>query len=229
MNILRNVKKSVIRRLRPPTMVQSRSTRPSSDNWGFDRGCPIDRHYIDRFYASHTGDMGGAMLEIQSLVYTGRHGQRATSRDVLDIDPGNENATVVADLSAADSVDSDRFDCFILSQTLHLIFEIRAAIFHAHRILKPGGVLLATAPALSRVDSGLFTSDYWRLTPASCERLFAERFGADNVTVSSFGNALSCSAFINGMAAEEFSASELDPVDSYFPMIMTIRARKAQA
>lgn len=229
MNVLRNLKRSIIRRLRPPTMVQSRSTRPSSDTWGFDRGRPIDRHYIDRFYATHSGDMSGAMLEIQSLVYTGRHGHRATSRDVLDIDPDNEIATVVADLSAADSIESDRFDCFLLPQTLHLIYEMRDAIFHAHRILKPGGMLLATVPALSRVDSGLFTSDYWRLTPASCERLFGERFGPDNVIVSSFGNALSCSAFINGMAVEEFSASELDPVDSYFPLIMTIRARKAHA
>jgi SAM-dependent methyltransferase len=226
MTLFRTIKRSVMRRLKPATMVQARSTRPVSENWGFDRGRPIDRYYIDRFFASFAGDMKGDLLEIQEALYSGQHGRDLRSRQVLDIDPDNELATVIADLTQADSIASDQFDCFVLPQTLQFIFDLRAALFHAHRILKPGGVLLATVPAVSRIDPGLYSSDYWRFTPASCERLLQEQFGTSDVMVVSFGNALSCAAFIQGMSVEDFTSSELDPVDSQFPLILGIRARK---
>jgi SAM-dependent methyltransferase len=228
MNILRDFKKSVIRTLRPPSFDHHRSTRPVSDVYGFDRGRPIDRHYIDRFIAAHAADIRGDVLEVQDLMYTQKHGSNLSSRQVLDIDPGNENATLVADLAAADHVASDSFDCILLPQTLQFIYEVRAAVYHAHRMLRPGGVLLATLPALARADAELYTSDFWRFTPASAERLFAEQFGPVNLMVASYGNALACAAFVYGMSVEEFSAAELDPIDSYFPLILTVRARKAE-
>jgi SAM-dependent methyltransferase len=227
MNFLRNIKRSAIRRLRPPTMIATRSTRPISDNYGFDRGRPIDRHYIDRFFAAFAADISGDVLEIQEAVYSRRHGSNLNSLNILDIDPDNENASIVADLAAAGEVASDSFDCFVLPQTLQFIFDTRSAIYHAHRILRPGGVLLATVPALARIDPELYDSDFWRFTPASCERFFAEHFGRENLMIGSHGNALACTAFLNGMSVEEFSPAELDPVDSYFPLILTIRARKA--
>ena len=227
MNILRTIKRSIVRQLRPADRVQSRSTRPFSDVYGSDRGTPIDRYYIDDFFAAHAGDISGDVLEIQDGVYSRKYGSDIRAQQVLDIDPQNENATVVADLAVADHIASDSYDCFVLPQTLQYVYDLRAAVCHAHRILKPGGVLLATVPALSRVDPGLFTSDYWRFTQASCERLFREQFGARDLIISSFGNALSCAGFISGMSVEEFSSSELDPVDSFFPMILTIRARKS--
>lgn len=227
MTFLQDCKRALIRKLKPASMVQSRSTRPASETWGFDRGRPIDRHYIDRFFASFASDMRGDLLEIQEPVYSGRHGRDLRSHHILDIDPGNEMATLIADLTAADSIESDRFDCFVLPQTLQFIFDLRAALSHAHRILRPGGVLLATVPAVSRIDPGLYASDYWRFTPASCERLVQQQFGPNDVTIACFGNALSCAAFIQGMSVEEFSSSELDPIDSQFPLILGIRARKA--
>jgi SAM-dependent methyltransferase len=227
MTFLQDCKRSVMRKLKPASMVQSRSTRPASETWGYDRGRPIDRYYIDRFFASFGGDMRGDLLEIQEPLYSGRHGRDLRSRHILDIDPGNEAATLVADLGAADSIEANRFDCFVLPQTLQYTFDVRAALSHAHRILRPGGILLATVPALSRVDSGLYTSDYWRFTPASCERLLQEQFGEGDVMIATFGNALSCGAFIQGLSVEEFSSSELDPTDSHFPLILGIRARKA--
>jgi hypothetical protein len=32
-------------------------TSPISDNWGFDRGAPLDRHYIASFLCAHAGDL----------------------------------------------------------------------------------------------------------------------------------------------------------------------------
>ncbi|GAA4035314.1 hypothetical protein GCM10022281_14560 [Sphingomonas rosea] len=226
MNLLRTAKKRLVRGLRPASLPQTRSTRPTSDSYGFDRGRPIDRYYIDRFFAAHAADMRGDVLEVQEWLYGKGAAGEVTGRHVLDIDPANPDATVVADLSAADDVPAESFDCILLPQTLQFIFEAGAAIRHCHRMLRPGGVLLATVPGTARVDPELYASDYWRFTPASCERLLAGPFGG-GASVTSFGNALACGGFIAGLSVEEFSASELDPVDSFFPLILGLRARKA--
>ena len=60
--------------------------------------------------------------------YTNRFGgARVTSSDVLDIDPANTAATIVADLGEPDSLPADRFDCAIFTQTLHLVPDMGAA------------------------------------------------------------------------------------------------------
>src|SRR5262249_51602421 len=169
-----------------------RRLEPVSSVWGLDRGNPIDRHYIEGFLATHRSDIKGRVLEVKDPGYTQMFGGDAvTDQDVLDIDAGNERATIVADLSRAERIASDQFDCFILVQTLHIIYDVKAALAEAGRILKPGGVLLCTVPAVSRVnyeDGGLESGDYWRFTEASIRRLFAEVFPGENVEVTVRGN-----------------------------------------
>src|SRR5690606_25124396 len=137
----------------------------------------------------------------------------------------NKKATVFADLAAADSIPSNIYDCFILTQTLQLIYDIRSAVAHAHRILKPGGVLLVTVPCVSRLAGEGYT-DYWRFTPDSCTRLFGEIFGAEQVTVYAYGNVLTATAFLQGMAAEELTRRELDTRDERYPVLLAVRAVK---
>jgi SAM-dependent methyltransferase len=200
-------------------------SKPVSDNWGFDRGQPVDRYYIESFLESHRADIHGRVLEIMNSDYTDRFGSRIECADVLDIDASNPKATIVADLAAADSIPGDSFDCFILNQTLQLIYDVKSAIEHSHRILRPGGVLLSTVPCLSRLAGQGFT-DYWRFTPNSVERLFGDIFGNDQVTISVFGNVLSAVAFLEGMAYEEVSKRALDRLDDRYPMLIAIRAVK---
>ncbi|MBI3769762.1 MAG: glycosyltransferase [Deltaproteobacteria bacterium] len=213
-----------LRRLvRPAWLGTLRRTRPLSDRWGSDRGTPLDRYYIERFLADHRTDIRGRVLEVKDEGYTARFGAAVETRDVLDVDSRNPRATVIADLAAADAIPSDGYDCVILTQVLQLIFDTRSAIAHAHRILKPGGVLLVTVPTLSRiVESG----DYWRFTPMACRTLFAAAFGADRVEVRSYGNVLSAIAFLAGMAWEELSRRELDVQDDDHPLLVAVRAVK---
>lgn len=212
----------VRRFLRPAVLGTLRRTEPLSRDWGFDRGMPVDRYYIERFLGRHAADVTGRVLEVKDSTYTDRFGSGVTSREVLDINPGNSHATVIADLAAADHVPGDQFDCFILTQTLQLIYDVRAAIAHAHRILRPGGVLLATVPSTSR----LAEPDYWRFTPAACVRLFGDVFGVDNATVIGHGNVLTNVAFLEGMAWQELKPRELETDDEIFPLIVTVRAVK---
>jgi len=203
------------------------NTRPLSDSWGFERGTPIDRHFIEAFLTRHAADIRGRVLEIKSSAYTERFGRAVTARDVLDIDAANTSATLVADLANTESLPAAQFDCFILTQTLQMLYDVRAAVASAHRMLRPGGTLLVTVPCISRIIPryGL-DADFWRFTPASCRRLFGDAFGPANVAVESLGNVAAAVAFLRGAALEELPRRVLDASDPYFPVVLTVRAVK---
>jgi len=213
------------RAVRPGRIGRFLRHRPVSDEFGYDRGTPIDRHYIRAFLDGHRGDIRGAVLEIKEDLYASRYGTGVTRIDILDVDPGNPAATIIADLSRADGVPGESYDCFVLTQTLQYIEDVAAAIAHARRVLVPGGVLLATLPSITRVTTELpGLTDYWRFTEASCRSLFGNAFGAAAVTVDSYGNAAAASAFLMGLAAEELGPRELDFGDPRYPVVLAVRA-----
>jgi SAM-dependent methyltransferase len=184
------------------------------------------------FLDGHRTDIRGRVLEVKDSGYTDRYGGTAvTERHVLDVDPGNPAATIVADLTRADAIASNRFDCFILTQTLHVIPDIRAAIAHAHRVLRPGGTLLVTLPCVSRIaqeELDLGRGDYWRFTESSARLVFEEVFPGPAVQVSAAGNVLACTAFLYGLAAEELTPAELAHLDPGCPLILLVRAVKPE-
>ena len=204
-------------------------TQPLSPFWGLDRGLPVDRHFIEAFLDRHREDIRGTVLEIKAPGYTRLFGDDRVARsDVLDLDPDNDLATITADLADTDGVPAGIWDCFILTQTLNVIYDVRGAIASAVRVLKPGGVLLCTVTALNRIsyeDRGL-DGDYWRFTEASLRELFAEVLPAEAFAVEGSGNVRTCTAFLYGLAAQELSPEELDAHDPYFPLVYSVRAVK---
>jgi SAM-dependent methyltransferase len=168
----------------------------------------------------------GHVLEVLNAEYTNRFGTGVERSDVLDIDRSNVAATFVADLASADDVPSETFDCFVLTQTLQYVYDLSSAVQHVHRILRPGGTVLCTVPAVSRIARGTLDSEYWRVTALGCERLFSEAFIGGTVEARTFGNVLTAVAFLVGMAAEELSTRELDQHDPFFPVIVTLKATK---
>lgn len=154
-------------RHRPPVgLVRFGSLRrvtPISRRWGYDRGLPIDRYYIEAFVEEHRRDIRGTVLEVREPGYTYQFGSDVKHSEVIDIDPDNTVATIVADLADAPQVPDASFDCVIVTQTLQLIYDVRAAVDTIHRILKPRGVVLATFPGISPVASEA-EADHWRFT-----------------------------------------------------------------
>jgi SAM-dependent methyltransferase len=205
--------------------------RPISTYWGFDRGRPIDRYYVERFLAAHADDIRGRILEIEDDRYTREFGTNVRHVDILHVEPGNPSATIVADLADGDAIPSDAFDCIVLTQTLHLIYDVRAAITTIHRILRPGGVALVTVPGIIQIDRFAMDrwGDYWRFTSRSAHRVFADVFGEDAVSVHTFGNVLTASAFLYGFADHELKPEELDFRDSDFEVSIGLRAVKRAA
>ena len=216
------------RRKRPLWLGSLRSTAPVDDDFGYGRGKPIDRWYIERFLAEHAADISGRVLEVKDRGYTRRLGRSVTQAAVVDIDPDNPRATHVADLAAGDGLPARAFDCFILTQTLQYVFDVPAALRHAHRVLAPGGVLLITLPAVSRIpiDRPQLT-DYWRFTPLALQRLLADAFGDGAVAVRGDGNVLAQVAFLEGLAVEDLTVAELRADDAAHPLLVCARAVRA--
>ena len=205
-----------------------RRTDPVSRDWGYDRGVPVDRRHIADFLCAHSSDMAGRVLEVQEDDFTLALGsRRITAHDVLDIDRSNPRATVFADLRVATEIGPDTYDCIILTQTVHVIDDMGAVLRECHRILKPGGVLLATFPAASRVcleygEDG----DYWRMTPAGARALFRQSFNPSVTTCEALGNVLTNIAFLHGLSATELTDAEFNAHDPYFPALTGVRAKK---
>jgi SAM-dependent methyltransferase len=207
-----------------------RRLSPISRQWGMDRGLPINRYYIENFLARHQGDIHGHVLEIQDALYTQKYGgSQVTESDILHVKEGAPGATIIADLTDAQQIPSDTFDCLIITQTLQLIYDVRSAVRTMKRILKPGGVALVTVPGLDpALDEEWAKSWHWTLTTASAARLFEEVFPADNVLVEAWGNVLAAIAFLQGLAAEELAKKELDYVDPAYQVLVAVRAVKPE-
>ncbi len=207
-----------------------RRLTPINRNFGFDRGLPIDRHYIEQFLSTYSSDIRGHVLEIEDDFYTRKFGgNRVTKSDVLHAVEGNRKATIVADLTRADNIQSDTFDSIIFTQTLECIYDVKATLRHLYRILKPGGVLLATTSGLNKISCRIGIDpwgEYWRFTTQSAQRLFQEYFPAANITVKSYGNVFAAVAFLEGLATEELGEGEVDYFDPDYEVLITVRAVK---
>jgi glycosyltransferase involved in cell wall biosynthesis/SAM-dependent methyltransferase len=207
-----------------------RRLTPISSKWGFDRGRPIDRYYVEAFLARHAGDVRGRVLEVGDATYTQRFGgHRVANTDVLNLEDGVPGTTIVADLACAPQIPSDTFDCIILTQTLQLVYDARGAVRTVYRVLKPGGIVLATSPGITYTCDDYWGSNWcWSFTALSAQRLFTEVFQASNVTVAAFGNVLTAVCFLEGLAAEELQTEELDYHEPGYEVTIAVRAVKPE-
>jgi len=207
-----------------------RRLSPMSRVFGYDRGPQsVGRYYIDKFIAEHSADIHGHVLEVAERKYTQRHGgNRVTKSDVLHVWPDNPVATIVADLTKADEIASDSFDCLILTGVLQCIYDFRAALKHSRRILKPNGVLLATMSGISQISRPDMDrwGEYWRFTTASAQLLFEEFFPRDHLEVKAHGNVFAAMALLYGLSSRELRKEELEFHDRDYEVQITVRAVK---
>lgn len=203
-------------------------TTPIELHWGRTRGGPIDRYYIEKFLERHREDIRGHVLEVADPGYVDRFGTAVERVDVLDIDPTNERATIVADVTELAGVADDTFDCIVFTQVLQLVYDVTPAMRSLARVLAPGGVLLATLPGILRSAPGKW--DYWRFTAASAGRLAQDAFGAGGaVEVTTYGNVLAATGFLYGLGQDDFDPETLDENDPAFEVTIALRAVKSGA
>lgn len=205
---------------------------PISPIFGKDRALlSVERYYIECFLEKHSADVHGRTLEMGDSAYTIKFGgDRVTQPDVLNYVEGNPQATIVADLTTATNIPDNSFDCIIITQTLQMIYDTPAAVRTLHRILQPGGVVLATSHGMSRVARREGVDDwgeYWHFTSQSSRRMFGDVFGREQVTVETYGNVLTCCANLHGLGAGEVPAIKLDYNDPNYELLVCVRAVKS--
>ncbi len=192
----------------------------------------IDRYYITHFLARHAADIQGRVLEIADNLYTQRFGgARVQHSDILYAPPGHPDATIVADLTCADHLQSETFDCIILTQTLQYIYEVRAAVRTLYRLLRPGGVLLVTCPGISQMSPNDRSQwgEYWRFTTMSLSKLLSDSFPPEQIHVQGYGNVLTAVAFLHGLLIPELQGDELEYHDPEYELLISGRAVKPAA
>jgi glycosyltransferase involved in cell wall biosynthesis/ubiquinone/menaquinone biosynthesis C-methylase UbiE len=207
--------------------------QPVCRRWGFSRGAPIDRRYIEEFLSRHAHDIRGRVLEIKDNSYTLRFGgDKVTKSDALDILPQSDSATIIADLMDAPGVPSDTFDCVILTHVLVLIQDVPKALATVCRILRPGGVALITVPGISQISSFPEEAKEWSwsfYTKSLRWLLLQHPFDEESLLVEGRGNLKTTIGFLVGLAQSDIEESDYAFDDESYPLVVTARAVKQVA
>ena len=222
----------IVRRIAPRSLRRAvvrarfgdlRRIEPASE-WGFARGTPVDRWYIEGFIRDNAQLVQGHALEVKEDLYATRFG--ASSVDILDIDESNPVATVVGDVCDDSTLSPDTYDVAVVTQTLQLVPRPLDAVRHLLTALKPGGSLLLTVPCLSRLAGSW---DRWRWTPRGMSDLLTEAAPRDaTVECVGLGNGLAARAFLFGLAVSDLDDRVLAVSDEEYPMLVAARVTLAR-
>ena len=201
--------------------------RPFSREFGYERGTPVDRVFIERFLEEHRDDVVGTVLEIGDSAYTHRFGgARVTRAECLHLD--DPAASYTGSLDDEGLLPEGRFDCVLFVQTLHLLHDVDRAIAILSRLLAPGGTLLLTVPGISQVSDDRWAETWsWGFTPYALRASLAARFADADVHVRGVGNVAACTAFLHGLAAEEIGADVFRTHDPAYPLVVCARVATA--
>ena len=145
--------------------------------------------------------------------------------DVLHVVEGEPQATIIADLSSADHIPSDTFDCVILTQTLQP-FTIFAPPSEPS-IAFETRVLLATFPGISQSYDSEWGESCNGISPGylrggcltKCFHRLASRLRRSEMSSRR-------SRSLHGVAVEESTTAELDYRDAGYDVTIAVRAQK---
>jgi len=223
-----NIIRSINRKLFSSNWHDLRHTQPVSDVFGLDRGLPVDRFYIERFLNENKRLINGTVLEIGDDVYSKRYDTGIERQEIMHFEEGNPKATFIGDLSNPDTLKHELADCFICTQTLNFVYDVRAAVKGIHYLLKEGGVALVTVAGISQISRYDMDrwGDYWRFTEKSVSQMFSEVFGEEHIEINCHGNVLSSVAFLEGISSDELTEDELLHDDADYQLIIDIKAFK---
>jgi len=202
---------------------------------GKSAGLSIIRYYWADFLEQYVADIRGHALEVEETTILRQYGGDAvTQADAIDLTAHHDEVRVVADLSRAEHVAGEQYDCFVLPFSTAVIYDIEAALHHAVRLLKPGGVLLVNFwcmdfyfhRGLDMGTGGALYMHHW-FTPIQVHDLL-HRTGltTSDYTTQIYGNLMARMAFLLNLPARDLTPHERDLVDPGQPLMMGVRVVK---
>ena len=201
-------------------------TIPASRQWGYPFGHPIDRYYIEHFLQDNKQCITGDVLEVADNRYTHQFGHDIRNAYALHV--YGEGNTIKGNLATGEGITDNLCDCFICTQTLQFIFDLRSVAKNMYRLIKPNGKALVTVPGISQMDMDGSSrwGEAWRFTKQALQALLEESFGEGNVAVQSYGNVKTAICFLYGMCQEDLTEEDFSFNDEMFPLILTAVCKK---
>lgn len=192
-------------------IIQACPIQPLNRTFGFSRGTPIDRYYIEKFLDEKKQYIRGKVLEIAEDTYTRKYGTAVKESFMLHIS-SEDPRFMKGNFETGEGIVEETMDCMILTQVLPFMFECNAAIFNIYRMLKPGGKCLITVNGISQISRYDMErwGHYWQFTDLSLRRLLEKEVPRDQIQICTYGNVKAATAMLYGIAAEELSREELD-------------------
>ena len=202
---------------------------PISEQFATERGTPVDRYYIQNFLKNHSQYIKGNVLEIEDNSYTKQFGKNAVEKSiVMDVCSTVPIVDFNANLESGEGIKNEIADCFILTQTLMYIFDLKSAAKNISRLLKCNGVALITCSGISQNSQRCMDNygAYFNFNTAVFERMFEEQKDMQIVEVGSYGNVKTVSAHINGLCCEDLREEDFISNDKYYPLIVYAVVKK---
>ena len=193
---------------------------------GFGRGNSISRYYVDRFIDKNRKYIKGDVMEIGDSHYMTLYGDYISKEYVLHVN-GGENY-IKGDLQTGEGIEEEMLDCFICTQVLDFIYDLKNSCKNIVKALKKNGIALITVGGISQISR--FDMDrwghYWNFTDLSLKRLFADIVGEENIQVETYGNVKTAMMRLYGCCLEELSEEDLDYCDKDYQQIISAVVRK---
>lgn len=202
-----------------------------SNDFGFSRGTPIDRHYIHNFFCENASFVTGCCLEFGDSTYMDKYGIDVTKKVTFNYSdaPFSSGRSIAGDIAKPNSLPSEEFDCIVCVNVLNFIYDLSAATLGLRRMLKQNGKLLLTLAGVSshvsRYDMNRW-GDYWRLTDKAAIKLL-EDSGFTIEAMRVYGNPYACTAQLNGFSTEDVVQSELFPSHPDYQLVLAFTLSKS--
>lgn len=207
--------------------------KPLNRTFGFSRGMPIDRYYIEKFMDENKNLIFGDVLEIAENTYTLKYGgDKVRKSYILYVNSDDDiNKDIVGNFETGEGIGEEMMDCIILTQVLPFIYNIQKAVKNIYKMLKEHGTALITVNGISQISR--YDMDrwghYWSFTDMSMQRLLETVASKDNIKIQTFGNAKAAAALMYGLAVEDMAEESLDVWDKDYQISICAILKKDES
>ena len=195
---------------------------PFSQRFGFDRGAPVDRYYLQQFVRSIRPVVRGRCLEIGGSRWSNWFYRFDVDEfRSLELEQSRIADDLVGDAADRGVLDPASWDSILAFHVLEHCPNPFAVVSNMRAWLRPNGHACIAVPCAQRVHS--YPGDYWRFMPDGLRVLFSD---FSEVNVSTYGNPLTVVSNYMGLSHTELAAEDMNAAHPDYPVLACVVARK---